>query len=133
VPHRNLTYWPLSLRIVVKTPEAREELLRARCKEPAWRARASELTNAVKHLTLINGLFELHHRESEFLLSRIHDFVLGSTLQFNRPACNDVCMSLLTVVPYQEPPPVCGRRVVSNSNRRSPVDVKAGKTSSIIR
>jgi hypothetical protein len=93
LPHRNLTYWPLRLRIVVnQTPRAREELLRARFKEPAWKARASELTNAVRDLTLINGLFELHHRESEFLLSRIHDFVLGSTLQSNRPACNDVCM-----------------------------------------
>ena len=55
----------------------------------------------MKVLTFINDLFELHHRESEFLVSRIHNFALGSTLA-NQPARNDLYNSLLISTLYWE-------------------------------
>jgi hypothetical protein len=58
--------------------------------------------NAGEERTLINGLFELHHRESEFLIGRIYNFALSSTCKFNEPARNNLCIPLLTFALYSE-------------------------------
>ena len=51
-------------------------------------------------LPRIKGLFEFHHRESDFVVSHVHYFPLGSTLKFNQPVRNDLCISLLTLALY---------------------------------
>ena len=53
-------------------------------------------------LAMIIGLFILHDSESKFLVTRIHNFALGSTLKFNHSIRNDLCVSLLSLALYQE-------------------------------
>jgi hypothetical protein len=43
------------------------------------------------------NLLDLHHGEFELLVSRIHNLVFGSSLNFNWQPGNDLCVSLLTL------------------------------------
>jgi len=45
-------------------------------------------------------LFEFRHRESNFLVTRVDDFAIGSTLKFNRLVGGNKCISLRALVIY---------------------------------
>jgi len=79
-------------------------LLRSEFKSLLGEAYASAATSPVRNVnvSLIIGLFILHDSESKFLVTRIHNFALGSTLKFNHSIRNDLCVSLLSLALYQE-------------------------------
>jgi len=52
----------------------------------------------VRYIASMDGLFEFRHRESNFLVTRIDDFAIGSTLKFNRLVGGDKCISLQALV-----------------------------------
>ena len=90
----------------------------------------------VRYIASLDGLFGYLNSVTVNLIS----WSLALTISQSDPPSNSIGWSATTNVSRFAPwlstrirPAVCGRKVVLNSNRCNPVDVKAGKISSVIR